>query len=184
MRRVSPVEQACQLATTAFKRCADSRRLTFSKTFITMRIHSKHLTKMKRIFLLLYPSPHPHSTQSRLHPPGKTTPLFDGKTLAGWEGNAKLWRVEDGCLTGGSLTETVTHNDFLASTKDYTNFIVRFKIKLTGTEGFINSGFQIRSQRVPNNTEMAGYQCDFGEPIGTARSMTNRAATRSCRRRT
>ena len=97
-------------------------------------------------------------------PVGKAVPMFDGKTLAGWEGDPKLWRVEDGCLTGGSLTEQVTHNDFLATTKDYGNFIVRLKIKLTGTEGFINSGFQIRSQRVPNNSEMAGYQCDFGEP--------------------
>jgi putative membrane-bound dehydrogenase-like protein len=91
-------------------------------------------------------------------------PLFDGRTLAGWEGDTKIWRVEDGCLTGGSLTETVKQNEFLASTRDYTNFILRFKIKLTGTNGFINSGFQIRSQRVPNNSEMAGYQCDFGEP--------------------
>ncbi len=90
--------------------------------------------------------------------------LFDGKTLAGWEGNPKIWRVEDGCLTGGSYTETVKENEFLATTRDYTNFIVRLKIKLTGTNGFINSGFQIRSQRVPNNSEMAGYQCDFGEP--------------------
>ena len=90
--------------------------------------------------------------------------LFDGKTLAGWEGNAKLWRVEDGLITGGSLTETVKQNEFLATTRDYTNFIVRLQIKLTGTNGFINSGFQIRSQRVPNNSEMAGYQCDFGEP--------------------
>ena len=38
-------------------------------------------------------------------PPGKTTPMFDGKTLAGWEGDAKWWRVEEGSLTGGSLTE-------------------------------------------------------------------------------
>src|SRR5882672_4375767 len=91
-------------------------------------------------------------------------PLFDGRTLAGWEGNSKIWRVEDGCLTGGSYTETVKENEFLATTRDYTNFIVRLKIKLTGTNGFINSGFQIRSQRVPNNSEMAGYQCDFGEP--------------------
>jgi putative membrane-bound dehydrogenase-like protein len=91
-------------------------------------------------------------------------PMFDGKTLAGWEGNAKLWRVEDGALTGGSLTETVRANDFLATTRDYTNFVVRFQIKLTGTNGFINSGFQIRSQRVPNSSEMRGYQCDFGEP--------------------
>ena len=97
-------------------------------------------------------------------PPGKSVPLFDGKTLAGWEGDAKIWRVEDACLTGGSLTETVRRNEFLATTRDFTNFIVRLKIKLTGTNGFINSGFQIRSQRVPNNSEMAGYQCDFGEP--------------------
>ena len=97
-------------------------------------------------------------------PTGKVVSLFDGATLAGWEGDAKIWRVEDGAITGGSLTETVKHNDFLASTRDYTNFIVRFKIKLTGTNGFINSGFQIRSQRVPGNSEMAGYQCDYGEP--------------------
>ncbi len=96
-------------------------------------------------------------------PVGKTTPMFDGKTLAGWEGNAKIWRVEEGVITGGSLTETVKENDFLATTRDYGDFIVRFKIKLTGT-GFVNSGFQIRSQRVPNNSEMAGYQCDYGEP--------------------
>src|SRR2546423_1944400 len=91
-------------------------------------------------------------------------PLFDGATLANWEGDAKLWRVQDGCLTGGSLTQTVTHNDFLASVRDFTNFIIRLQIKLTGSNGFINSGFQIRSQRVPNNSEMAGYQCDYGEP--------------------
>ena len=99
-------------------------------------------------------------------PAAKATPksLFDGRTLAGWEGNQKLWRVQDGALTGGSLTEMVKQNDFLATTRDYTNFIVRMKIKLTGREGFINSGFQIRSQRVPNNSEMAGYQCDFGDP--------------------
>ncbi len=96
-------------------------------------------------------------------PVGKKTPLFDGKTLTGWEGDAKLWRAEEGEIRGGSLTEQVKQNEFLASVKDYGNFIVRFKIKLTGT-GFVNSGFQIRSQRVPNNSEMAGYQCDYGEP--------------------
>ena len=90
--------------------------------------------------------------------------MFDGKTFAGWEGDPKIWRVEDGCITGGSLTETVKQNEFVATTRDYTNFIIRFKIKLTGTNGFINSGFQIRSQRVPNSSEMAGYQCDFGDP--------------------
>ena len=90
--------------------------------------------------------------------------MFDGTSLMGWEGSAKIWRIEDGCLTGGSHVEEVKQNEFLATTRDYTNFIVRFQIKLTGTNGFINSGFQIRSQRVPNNSEMAGYQCDYGEP--------------------
>jgi hypothetical protein len=96
--------------------------------------------------------------------PGPDTALFDGKTLTGWEGNPAIWRVENGALTGGSLTETVKVNEFLASTKEYSDFIVRFQIKLTGQDGFINSGFQIRSQRVPNSTEMSGYQCDFGDP--------------------
>ncbi len=57
-------------------------------------------------------------------PVGTSSSLFDGHTLAGWEGSA-LWRVEGGLITGGSLTEKVKHNDFLASTRDYTNFIVR-----------------------------------------------------------
>src|SRR4030095_12716511 len=103
----------------------------------------------------------PAETQPAMKSPKS---LFDGKSLAGWEGDPKIWRVEDGCLTGGSYVETGTQNEFLATHRDYTTFIVRFKIKLTGTNGFINSGFQIRSQRVPNNSEMAGYQCDFGEP--------------------
>jgi hypothetical protein len=90
-------------------------------------------------------------------------PIFDGKTLDGWEGDAKLWRVEDGMITGGSLTEKVAHNDFLATRKAYANFDLRVKIKLTGTEGFINSGVQIRSVRVPGSPEMSGYQVDYGK---------------------
>ena len=104
------------------------------------------------------------ATEAPPAPGANVHSLFDGRTLAQWEGKPKIWRVEDGCLTGGSYVETVQQNEFLATTRDYTNFIVRLKIKLTGTNGFINSGFQIRSQRVPNNSEMAGYQCDFGEP--------------------
>ena len=97
---------------------------------------------------------HSFAQAEPLPPVGKTTPLFDGTTLAGWEGDPKLWRVENGSLTGGSLTEQVRQNVFLATVKEYGDFIVRMKIKLSGT-GFVNSGFQIRSQRVPNNTEMA-----------------------------
>ena len=39
------------------------------------------------------------------------------------------------------------------------------KIKLTGDPkiGFINSGVQLRSLRVPQSTEMSGYQVDAGD---------------------
>ena len=93
----------------------------------------------------------------------KAVPIFDGKTLAGWEGNAKIWRLQDGVITGGSLTENVARNEFLATEKSYANFDLRLKIKITGAGGFVNSGIQIRSVRVPNDSEMSGYQCDAGE---------------------
>lgn len=96
-------------------------------------------------------------------PTGKPVPLFDGKTLAGWEGDPKFWRVENGCLTGGSLTEDVGPTVYLATVKEYGDFVVRMKIKLAGT-GSLNSGFQFRSQRAQSGTDMVGYQCDYGEP--------------------
>ncbi len=96
--------------------------------------------------------------------PARMKPLFDGRTLDGWEGDPKLWRVEAGCIVGGSLTETIKQNEFIATTRRFTNFVIRAKFKLTGGSGFINSGIQIRSERVPNSSEMAGYQCDIGDP--------------------
>ena len=90
--------------------------------------------------------------------------LFDGKTFAGWEGDiAKTWRIEDGALVGGSLAESVPTNQFLATTKSYTNFDLKLKFKLIGKEGFINAGIQFRSTRIPNHYEMIGYQADLGE---------------------
>ena len=87
--------------------------------------------------------------------------LFDGKSLDGWEGDPAWWRVEAGEIRGGSTTQNVPRNFFLATNKSYQNFDLRVKLRLTGT-GFVNSGVQIRSVRVPNNTEMSGYQVDFG----------------------
>ncbi|WP_304236578.1 DUF1080 domain-containing protein [Jiulongibacter sediminis] len=97
----------------------------------------------------------------------KTQPisLFDGQTFNGWEGDTlNTWRIENGELIGGSLTETVPHNEFLCITKTYNDFILNLEIKLTGDEGFINSGIQFRSIRLDEPPyEMRGYQADFGE---------------------
>ena len=94
---------------------------------------------------------------------GEPKPIFDGKTLEGWEGDPKIWSVRDGEIVGGSLSKTVPRNEFIATRRGYTNFVLRFKFRLEGTEGFVNSGMQIRSERVPNDSEMVGYQADIGE---------------------
>ncbi len=91
--------------------------------------------------------------------------LFDGKTLAGWEtieSDAKWWKVADGVIAGGSLTEDVPHNTFLSTTDQFENFDLTLKIRIRGAGGFINSGIQIRSIRVPKSSEMSGYQVDAG----------------------
>lgn len=87
-------------------------------------------------------------------------PLFDGKTLAGWEGDEKVFRVESGAIVGGSLKEKVAHNEFLCSKKEYGDFELRLKARLIGKGD--NAGVQFRSQRIPKHFEVIGYQCDIG----------------------
>lgn len=91
-------------------------------------------------------------------------PLFDGKTLNGWDYDPAIWRVEDGMITGGSRTEKITANYFICSKRSYQNFELRLKIKCSGdpATGMINSGIQIRSVRVPGGHHMSGYQVDCG----------------------
>ncbi len=91
--------------------------------------------------------------------------LFDGKTFQGWEGDTtNTWKIEDRALVGGSLTETVPHNDFLVTIQPYEDFILSLKFKLLGDEGFINAGIQFHSQRMDDPAyEMIGYQADLGK---------------------
>ncbi|SDM60914.1 3-keto-disaccharide hydrolase [Kriegella aquimaris] len=98
-------------------------------------------------------------------PATETHSLFDGKTFTGWEGDTlNIWKIENGMLIGGSLEQTVPHNDFLCTDRNFANFILKLKIKLTGEEGFINSGIQFRSVRMKDpDYEMIGYQADWGE---------------------
>jgi len=94
----------------------------------------------------------------------KMKPLFNGKNFAGWEGDTvNTWHIVDGALAGGSLTTQVPENNFLCTEKNYGNFHLKLKFKLTGT-GFVNSGVQFNSKRLtdPSN-EMEGYQADLGD---------------------
>ncbi|MBI5775070.1 MAG: DUF1080 domain-containing protein [Verrucomicrobia bacterium] len=95
---------------------------------------------------------------------GKPVPLFDGKTFNGWEGDTnKTWRIVDGAFVGGNLNEKVPRNEFLSTTRRFTNFVLRVKFKLLGGEK-ANAGVQIRTERIPNHHEVMGYQADMGDP--------------------
>jgi len=89
--------------------------------------------------------------------------LFDGRSFAGWEGDTnRTFRIVGAAIVAGSLHGN-PRNEFLATTRAYRNFSLRFEYKLVGAEGFVNGGVQFRSTRTvrPPN-EMSGYQADIG----------------------
>ncbi|HKW97575.1 MAG TPA: DUF1080 domain-containing protein [Bryobacteraceae bacterium] len=86
--------------------------------------------------------------------------IFDGKTLTGWDGDPKLWRVENGAIVGETTAQTMPkQNSFLiwrgGSPAD-------FELKLQYRLGAVNSGIQYRSIELPNiRWAMKGYQADI-----------------------
>jgi hypothetical protein len=88
-------------------------------------------------------------------------PLFDGKTLTGWEGNLAIFRVQDGAIVGGSFRDKIARNEFLCSTRAYGDFELRLRFKLLGGDS-ANAGVQFRTRRIPDNHEVSGYQADMG----------------------
>ena len=88
-------------------------------------------------------------------------PLFDGKTLAGWDGNPELWSVEDGAMVGKTKgPEHLAYNEFLIWRGGVVrNFELRAKVKCSAS----NSGIQYRSQELPavGKWVVGGYQCDI-----------------------
>jgi acetyl esterase/lipase/type 1 glutamine amidotransferase len=90
------------------------------------------------------------------------TPIFDGKTLDGWDGNPAFWSVQEGVITGRTTKENPTKgNTFLiwrAGTVD--DFELTLDYKIVGG----NSGIQYRSIEKPNEWGrwvIGGPQADF-----------------------
>jgi len=93
---------------------------------------------------------------------GVPGPLFNGIDLTGWDGDPGVWRVEDGVIVGGNARGN-PRNEFLAMTRRTGDFVLRLEYRLTGTEGFVNGGVQVRSERIADPAhEMSGYQADIG----------------------
>ena len=90
--------------------------------------------------------------------------IFNGKDLAGWEGNLKLWSVQDGAITGKTAAEgetKIAHNTFLVWKGGVVgDFELTFKYRIE--KG--NSGIQYRSKELPAGPFgpiISGYQADF-----------------------
>jgi hypothetical protein len=73
--------------------------------------------------------------------------IFDGKTLGGWDGNPKFWRVEDGAIVGESTPDRPSGNSYIAYRRlEAKDFIAKFEIKVEGTGG---SGLQSEPTGLP-----------------------------------
>lgn len=86
--------------------------------------------------------------------------LFDGKTMAGWEGNEAMFRIDQGGIVGGNLKTPIPHNYFLCTKDEYGDFELRLDVKVVGKDA--NAGIQFRSARITGSEEVSGYQADVG----------------------
>lgn len=91
-------------------------------------------------------------------------PIFDGKTLAGWDGDPRLWRVEDGAITGQTTAENpARRNTFLIWRGGKPgDFELKAEFRMPD-EGFANSGIQVRSWEGPAKWQVSGYQADMND---------------------
>lgn len=86
--------------------------------------------------------------------------LFNGKDLSGWKilNGAAKYEVKDGAIDGSTVLNTP--NTFLATEKEYGDFILELEFKV---ENEMNSGIQFRSESSPdyNNGRVHGYQYEI-----------------------
>ena len=88
-------------------------------------------------------------------PPTRTedgwTVFFNNDTKEGWtQFNGKAdYEIKDGVVIG--TTKTGEPNSFLATNKDYSDFVLEYEVKV---DTALNSGVQIRSNQYANDTTM------------------------------
>ncbi len=93
---------------------------------------------------------------------GRFQPIFDGKSLDGWDGDPELWRVEDGTIVGQTTAEKpLKHNSFLIwKGGEVEDFELRVEYRIHSG----NSGIQYRSWQEPDSVGkwvVGGYQADI-----------------------
>ncbi len=95
--------------------------------------------------------------------------IFNGESLAGWDGDARLWSVRDGVIHGETTPDQAANrNTFLIWQEGTTeNFELRLSFRCNATN---NSGIQYRSQHVagkdaPNAWVLKGYQHELRNEV-------------------
>jgi hypothetical protein len=101
--------------------------------------------------------------------------LFNGRDLAGWDGDKRLWTVKDGAIRGETTKENPTYgNTFLLYVGDQSqpvNF-KDFELRLSFRIESGNAGVQYRSALKPfkaddkNKWVVAGYQAEVENTPG------------------
>lgn len=88
-------------------------------------------------------------------------PLFDGKTLKGWEGDPTYWRIEDGNLVGEITPATLlkTNSFIIWQGGKPADFELKVDCRITANG---NSGINYRSEPFPGVPySLKGYQADI-----------------------
>ena len=87
--------------------------------------------------------------------------IFDGRSLEGWDGDPRYWRVENGEIVGETTpANVVKQNNFLIWRGGVLrDFELKLEFRMSGT----NSGIQYRSTELPDVGKwvLKGYQADM-----------------------
>jgi hypothetical protein len=94
-------------------------------------------------------------------------PLFNGKNLDGWiqKNGWAVYRIDGDSIVGTTAKDSP--NSFLCTTKDYSDFELRFEVMVDNS---LNSGVQIRSKSLPDkdNGRVHGPQVEIEAGPGEA----------------
>ena len=100
--------------------------------------------------------------------------MFDGRSLAGWEGPADVWRIEDGAIVSSVATDDPARPASVYlywkgdDGGDLADFEFKAEVRLEGERA--NSGVQFRAQMLGRTDkpgsewESFGYQADMDHP--------------------
>lgn len=90
-------------------------------------------------------------------------PLFNGKDLAGWDGDPRFWSVQDGTIRGETTLQKLARGNTFLIWRGGTVADFELKVKFRIQNG--NSGVQYRSKEI-GKWVMSGYQAEVENKQG------------------